>query len=59
MRQELRNLKIAIDGEKQKRISRKKVKKPKGKRGKAKMKDMTKDRCEFEYYAMRSIGRHE
>uniref|UniRef100_A0A5K3F269 ATPase_AAA_core domain-containing protein n=1 Tax=Mesocestoides corti TaxID=53468 RepID=A0A5K3F269_MESCO len=44
MRQELRNLKIAIDEEKQKRINKKKVKKPKGKKNKGRMKDMTKDR---------------
>ncbi len=44
MRQELRNLKIAIDGQKQKRINRKKVKRPKNKRKGKKMKDMTKDR---------------
>ncbi|KAM7537402.1 hypothetical protein Aperf_G00000069183 [Anoplocephala perfoliata] len=44
MRQELRNLKIAIDNQKLKRINRKKPKKPKAKKKKGKMKDLTKDR---------------
>lgn len=45
MRQELRNLKIAIDGQRQKRINKRKVKKPKAKRKKGGLKDLTKDRC--------------
>ncbi|CDS42421.1 IQ and AAA domain containing protein 1 [Echinococcus multilocularis] len=44
MRQELRNLKIAIDGQRQKRINKRKVKKPKAKRKKGVLKDLTKDR---------------
>ncbi|KAL5964794.1 Dynein regulatory complex protein 11, partial [Taenia solium] len=44
MRQELRNLKIAIDGQRQKRINKRKVKKPKAKRKKGGLKDLTKDR---------------
>ncbi|VDM35056.1 unnamed protein product [Hydatigera taeniaeformis] len=44
MRQELRNLKIAIDGQRQKRINKRKVKKPKVKRKKGGLKDLTKDR---------------
>ena len=44
MRQELRNLKIAIDGQRQKRINKRRVKKPKAKRKKGRMKDLTKDR---------------
>lgn len=43
MRQELRNLKIAIDKEKQKRLNKKaKIARPKKRRGV--MKDLTKDR---------------
>ncbi|VDL92577.1 unnamed protein product [Schistocephalus solidus] len=44
MRQELRNLKIAIDKEKQKRIPKKKPKKQKGKKKGKKGKDLTPDR---------------
>ncbi|EUB64243.1 IQ and AAA domain-containing protein [Echinococcus granulosus] len=44
MRQELRNLKISIDSQRQKRINKRKVKKPKAKRKKGGLKDLTKDR---------------
>lgn len=45
MRQELRNLKIAIDKEQLKRVPKKKFKKPKAKKNRGKkMKDLTPDR---------------
>nr|VZI48757.1 unnamed protein product [Spirometra erinaceieuropaei] len=48
MRQELRNLKIAIDKEKQKRIPKKKPKKQKGKKKGKKGKDLTPDRLSID-----------